>query len=428
MIAVMLIQLMVILIAARLCGWLARQLCQPMVVGEMIGGILLGPTLLQPLAPELWSSIFRPEVQPAFTMLKELGLMLLLFIVGMEFDFSHLKHLGRAAVMISVVGIVLPFVLGLGLAPIVHKQLELTTPLWGLTLFLGTALSITALPVLGRIMMELGITRTRLGTVTISAAAVDDAAAWILLASIVAAVQAKFEIMQTLTMIGLTLGFVLVMMLLIRPILIKLLDAFLIRHDNHLDITGFSVLLVLLFGCGLITQKIGIFAEFGAFVLGATLSGHARLHHSLGNSFRNFVSAFFLPIFFTYSGLHTDIGSLGSAMHWLIAIVLILIAIVGKLVGCGLVARWHGLSWREAACVGAMMNTRALMALIVINVGLEQGILNQTLFTMLIMMALVTTLMTTPLLWVFHPGTELEGPIKQSGFFSKRHLAPRATE
>jgi Kef-type K+ transport system membrane component KefB len=180
---------------------------------------------------------------------------------------------------------------------------------------------------------------------------------------------------------------------------------------------GLSVLLILMLGCGLITLKIGIFAEFGAFMLGACLSGNARLHHALGDSFRNFVGAFFLPIFFTYTGLHTDVGSLGSAEQWIIALLLIAVAIVGKFVGCGLTARWNGFSWREAGCIGAMMNTRALMALIVINVGLEQGILDKTLFTMLVMMALVTTLMTTPLLRLFYRGTELEQPIEKSGFY-----------
>ena len=343
--------------------------------------------------------------------------MLLLFIVGMEFDFSHLRKLGRAAGMISVVGIVLPFAMGASLAPMIHDHLNLVTPTWGLALYLGTALSITALPVLGRIMMELGITKTRLGTVTISAAAVDDATAWILLASIVGAVQSKFDPMKTLMMIALTLAFVAVMLLIVRPILSRLLDAYFARHRNHLDALGLSVLLVLMLGCGLITLQIGIFAEFGAFMLGACLSGHSKLHHALGDSFRNFVGAFFLPVFFTYTGLHTDIGSLGSMEHWGIALALIVMAIVGKFVGCGLTARWNGFSWREAGCIGAMMNTRALMALIVINVGLEQGILDKTLFTMLVLMALVTTLMTTPLLYFLYRGTELEQPIEQSGFY-----------
>lgn len=417
MLPIVLIQLIVIIAAARLCGWIFRRLKQPVVVGEIIGGLLLGPSFFQPLAPDLWAYIFRPEVQPAFTVMKELGLMLLLFIVGMEFDFSHLKKLGRAAGMISVVGIVLPFALGASLAPFIHDRMNLSTPTWGLALYLGTALSITALPVLGRIMMELGITKTRLGTVTISAAAVDDATAWILLASIVGAVQSKFDPMKTLMMIGFTLGFVALMLLIVRPILAKLLDVYFAKHRNHLDPLGLSVLLVLMLGCGLITLKIGIFAEFGAFMLGACLSGNAKLHHALGDSFRNFVGAFFLPIFFTYTGLYTDIGSLGSVEEWLIALLLITVAIVGKFVGCGLTARWNGFNWREAGCIGAMMNTRALMALIVINVGLEQGILDKTLFTLLVMMALVTTLMTTPLLRLFYRRTDLEEPIDQSGFY-----------
>lgn len=420
MFATVLIQLIVIIAAARIMGWLFRQIKQPMVVGEVIGGIILGPSLLQPLAPDLWAAIFRPEVEPAFKVMKELGLILLLFIVGMEFDFRHLKNLGRAAVTISAVGMAFPFVLGMALAPLLHDQLGLKTPIWGLTLYLGTALSITALPVLGRIMMELGITKTKLGTVTISAAAIDDASAWILLASIVGAVQAKFDPMQTLIMIGLTLGFVAVMLLVVRPVLHWMMERYFAVTHSHLDPIGLSVLLVLLLSSSWMTLKIGIFAEFGAFMLGACLSGNVKLHHALGDSFRNFVSAFFLPIFFTYTGLHTEIGSLQTASHWLLAILLIAVAIVGKFLGCGMVARWSGFAWKEAGIIGVMMNTRALMGLIVINVGLEQGILDKTMFTMLVMMAIVTTVMTTPVLYLLYRGTELEEPIQRSGFFGTK--------
>ncbi|MBL8821624.1 MAG: cation:proton antiporter [Planctomycetia bacterium] len=417
MFAVVLIQLVVIIAVARLTGWIFRQFHQPMVVGEIVGGILLGPSLFQPLAPELWATIFRPEVQPAFQIIKELGLVLLLFIVGMEFDFSHLRHLGRAAVMISIVGIALPFIFGLGLAPLLHSQMEMQRPLWGLCLFMGTALSITALPVLGRMMMELGITKTKLGTVTITAAAVDDAAAWILLASIVAAVRSQFDPAQTLLMILQTMGFVAIMLLVIRPLMRKLLDFYFARTENRLELLGLSALLILLMLCGWITLKIGVFAEFGAFMFGASLSGNEKLHHALGDSFRNFVSAFFLPVFFTYTGLNTAIGSLQSVNHWLLAILIMVAAVVGKFVGCTVVAHWNGYNWKEASLIGAMMNTRALMALIVLNVGLEQGILNKTIFTMLVLMAIVTTLMTTPLLKYLYRGTELEEPINQSGLF-----------
>lgn len=421
MFATVLLQLILIIISARLMGWLFRLLKQPMVVGEVIGGILLGPSLLQPLAPELWASIFRPEVEPAFKVMKELGLMLLLFIVGMEFDFRHLMHHTRAALMVSMAGILFPFALGMAMAVLLHDQLQLHSTLLSVALFLGTALSITALPVLGRIMMELGITRTKLGTVTIFAAAVNDAVAWILLATIVGAVQAKFDPLQTFIMIAQTGGFVAVMLLVARPLLQRLMERYFTSTRGHLDTMGLAVLLVLLLLCGWITLKIGIFAEFGAFMFGTCLSGNPKLHHALGDSFRNFVSAFFLPIFFTYTGLHTEIGSLQTAVHWLLAITLILAAIAGKFLGCSLVARWTGYSWKEASIIGAMMNTRALMGLIVINVGLEQGILDRTLFTMLVLMALVTTIMTTPMLYFLYRGTELEEPIQHSGFFSGRN-------
>lgn len=418
--ALILMQLVVILTAARLCGWFARQLRQPVVVGEILGGILLGPSLLQPFFPELSATLFHPATRPAFQAMKELGLMLLLFLVGMEFDFGHLRHLGRAAAMISIVGIIFPFILGLGLAPFLHAQLELTVPLWSLSLFLATALSITALPVLGRIMMELGITKTRLGTVTISAAAVDDAVAWILLAGIIAAIHSQFDPWMMLRMIGLTLAYLGVMLLVVRPLIRRLLDWYLHDTRQHLDPWGVAGLLVLLFLSGLATLKIGIFPEFGAFVLGATLSGHHRLHLALGDSFRNFIIAFFLPIFFTYTGLNTNLGSLNSWHQVGLAVLLIAVAIVGKFVGCAMVARWNGFSWRESSIIGAMMNTRALVALIVINVGYEQGILNPTMFTMLVLMAIITTIMTTPFIGLWYRGTELEPAIEQSRFYSRK--------
>lgn len=418
MVATVLLQLILIIVAARLCGRIARWMRQPVVVGEIIGGLLLGPTLFQPLFPDLFAIIFQPEVKPAFIVMKELGLMFLLFIIGMEFDYSHLMHLGKSAVLISLVGICLPFAFGASLAPLLHARLDMQTPLWGLVLFLGCALSITALPILGRIMMELGITKTRLGAVTISAAAVDDAAAWIILATIVGAVQSKFQVMQTLLMIASTLGFLAIMLFVIRPVLWRWLDRHL-ADKQQLDALGFTVILTLLFLAGWITSKIGIFASFGAFVFGTILSGHDRLHHALGDSFRNFISAFFLPIFFTYTGLQTDVGQLQSLEQVALLALVVLAAIVGKFVGCGMVARWSGFTWKEAGIIGAMMNTRALMALIVINVGLDNGILNPTLFTMLVLMAIITTIMTTPFLHLLYHGTELEEPIQQSGFFCK---------
>lgn len=418
MVAIVLLQLVMIILAARICGRIARWLNQPVVVGEIIGGLLLGPTFFQPVFPQFFALIFQPEVKPAFLVMKELGLMMLLFIVGMEFEFSHLKHLGKAAVLISLVGICLPFAFGASLAPLLHARLGMETPLWGLVLFLGCALSITALPILGRIMMELGITKTRLGTVTISAAAVDDAAAWIILAAIIGAVQSKFDLMQMLLMIVTTLGFIGVMFFIVRPLLWRWLDKHLADKPS-LDALGFTVILALLFAAGWTTSKIGIFASFGAFVLGTILSGHNKLHHAIGDSFRNFVSAFFLPIFFTYTGLQTDVGQLHSLEQVGLLLLVILAAVVGKFVGCSLVARWSGFSWKEASIIGAMMNTRALMALIVINVGYDSGILNSALFTMLVLMAIITTIMTTPMLSFLYRGTELEEPIRQSGFYRR---------
>lgn len=426
---VVLAQLAVIIASARLFAAIFRWFHQPSVVGEVLGGIVLGPSLLKPLAPELWEMIFRPELQLEvdffFSALKEIGLMFLLFVVGMEFDFSQLRKLGKPALLISIVGIVVPFGLGTALAPWIAGHVEVKTGLSSLSLFLGTALAITALPVLGRILMELGITRTKIGTITISAAAANDAAAWIILASIVSAVQSQFDLRATLLMIAWTLGFSVFMIFLVRPLLRRFFKYYFARTQDRLEPNGMAVVLVIMLLCGLATLKIGIFAIFGAFLLGACLSGQHQLHRGLGDSLRNFIAAFFLPIFFTYTGLRTDIGSLATSSQWLIALVLCAAAIVGKLGGCLLTARWCGFSWREAGCIGALMNTRGLMELIVINVGYEMGILDRTLYTILVMMAILTTVMTTPLLIWLQKGTELEPCLKESGFLKHRTLVEK---
>jgi Kef-type K+ transport system membrane component KefB len=296
----------------------------------------------------------------------------------------------------------------------------------GFSLFLGTALSITAIPILGRMMMELGITRARLAAVTISAAAVDDAAGWILLATVAAIARATtagetgiaFDLSRTLVMAGATVGFGLVMVFAVRPVLCAAVRRVLRRGGGEIGVNALAVLLAVLFGCALATNLIGIFAIFGAFLLGAILSGEHSFREAVNRRLRDFVTAFFLPIFFAYTGLRTDVGTLGSWQLWLLAAVVCAVAVAGKLGGCALAARLSGYPWRESACVGVLMNTRALMALIVINLGKDLRVMPDSVFCMLILMALLTTIMTTPLLLRFMRGTELEPYILRSGFVS----------
>jgi Kef-type K+ transport system membrane component KefB len=428
----LLVQLAVIIVVARLFALAFRRLGQPAVVGEIVGGLVLGPSLFGRLFPDAFAAVFHPglpgvppELADALlggtlSVLSQLGLILLLFLIGLEFDFSHLRWHGRSALAISLTGIALPFVLGLALAALLHPVVAADMPMLGFSLFLGTALAITAIPVLGRIMMELGITRTRLGTVTIAAAAVDDAAGWILLASVAAVVRSAFDPGRTILMAAETVGFVLVMVVLVRPPLIVWAQYAQRRGDGHISVNALAVLVVVMILCAVVTSLIGIFAVFGAFLLGAVLSRDHALRRAINRRLRDFVSVFFLPIYFTYTGLRTDIGSLDTWPLWLLCGLVLVGAVVGKLLGCGLAAWLTRSSWREAACVGALMNTRGLMALIVVNLGKDLGVVPDSVYCMLVLMALATTFVTTPLvLWLMR-GTELEPHILQSGFLKRR--------
>jgi Kef-type K+ transport system membrane component KefB len=421
MLFTVLVQLLVIMTAARVFGSLFRALRQPMVVGEIAAGLILGPSCFGHFFPETSAAIFDPSVSDVFGVLSQLGLILLLFVVGLEFDFSHLKLHGRAAVAISLTGILLPFALGATLGLAMHPHLEPTASgepasLAGFLLFMGVAMSITAIPILGRLMMELNITRTRIGAITISAAAVDDAFGWILLATISSVVQAKFHIWVTLTMVAQTIGFFLFVLLVLRPLLKRLVRGALERGEGDMGMNSLAVIYGTLFLCALVTSKIGIFAIFGAFLLGTVLSDEPQFRDVMIRHLRNFLTVIFLPIFFTYTGLRTDLGTLHSPLQWLLFLAVLGCAVAGKLGGCGLAAWWSGFSARESLCIGTMMNTRALMELIVINVGRDLGVLPDSVFCMLVLMALATTIMTTPMLLRFMRGTELEPFINVSGF------------
>lgn len=430
-----LVQLAIVILAARIFAIIFRRLRQPSVVGEIAAGIVLGPSVLGWLFPGIFQAIFHPAVHGLppelgqvllhwiLTTLSQIGLILLLFFIGLEFDFGHLRWHGRSALAVSLGGMITPFVLGLGLAAILHPHLAADIPFLGFSLFFATALSITAIPILGRMMMELNISRTRLGAVTIAAAAVDDAVGWILLAAVAAIVQSQFEISAVLLMIAQTVGFALAMVFVARPVLVRGTILALKTGDGDLSLTGLAVLLVLVFACAMITNLIGIFAVFGAFILGAILSDQHDFRLAVNRCLRDFVSAFFLPIFFAYTGLRTNIGSLDSLPVWLMCGAVTVAAILGKLGGCALAARATGSSWREAGCIGTLMNTRALMALIVINLGKDLGVIPDSVFCMLILMALATTIMTTPILLRWMRGTELEPHILRSSFFDAKTTA-----
>jgi Kef-type K+ transport system membrane component KefB len=430
-----LIQLGIILIAARVMALIAKKLGQPSAVGEIIAGLLLGPSFLERVWPVGYAWLFhphihdaRPEFQPlfevtlhwVFTILSQIGLILLLFLIGLEFDFSHLKSKGRAAAAISLSGIILPFFLGWSLAyaiyPYVTVGLEQPLPFVGFSLFMGTAMSITALPILGRIMMELNITQTRLGAITISAAAVDDVMGWIILAAVAAVVRGQFTVNSVFIMILATAGFGVFMLFLAGPTLRRWAASCIANPTKQISPLSFAILLTLIFATSIVTNYIGIFAIFGAFLIGATLSPERKFAAAVGTKLHDFVMVFFLPIFFTYTGLRTRIDTVDTPLLWGICGLVLGAAVLGKFGGCGLAAKLSGFNTRESICIGTMMNTRALMELVVINIGKDLGVIPDSVFCMLVLMALITTIMTCPLLLYFQRGTEIEPFVAQSEF------------
>ena len=431
-------QLVVIIAVARLAGIAARRLGQPAVVGETVAGLLLGPSLFGAVFGDTFRAVFYPvlpgvdphlsrvTIQMVFEVLKELGLIFLLFLIGLEFEFGHLKGNGRATLAVSLVGVVVPFALGVGVTALVHPTIASAAggpaiPLWHTALFVGVTMSVTAIPVLGRMMLEMGITRTRLGAIVLTAAAIEDAVVWILLATVAAVVSAardgaaEYDPWQAVAMLGLTVGFTAFVFLVVRPVLVWYFRRSLAANGG-LSLTALAVLFVAMFACAIATGRIGIFAIFGPFLLGVALSDQEELRIAVAARLRDVVAGFFLPIFFTYTGLRTDVGGLGGGAMWLVAAAVLAAAVLGKVVGCGITARLCGFSARESAAVGAMMNTRGLVGLIVVTVGDDLGVIPKSLSCILVLTAVLTTVMTTPLLLLLRKGTELEAPMRASGF------------
>lgn len=391
-------QWIVILAAARAGAYLLGKLGQPSVVGEMVAGLVLGPSALGALWPQWSAWVFPPENQPLFHALGELGLLLLLFVVGVEFHFEYLHRLAPSAVRVSLAGIAVPFAFGLALGWWLHPRFAPEVPRGAFCLFLAVALSITAMPVLSRIMLHFRLAETPLGVLTITAAAVDDALGWILLASVSSLVQGQFRLLDVAQRALGSLAFVALVVLLVRPLLSGYLDRALARHQGALSSGDLGLLAVCILSAGWVTEWIGIFSVFGPFVLGASLSHLTELRRATRQQVGQLVFAVLLPVFFVSTGLRTEVGTLASGSDWFCCAAVFLLAVAGKTLGCGLAAKLGGqFTWREVGCVAALMNTRGLMELVVINLGRELGVIPPPVFTMLVLMALGTTLMTSPL-------------------------------
>jgi Kef-type K+ transport system membrane component KefB len=400
--ALLLAQIAAILVVSRAVGLVTRWLGQPLVIAEMVAGIALGPSLLGLVWPSGYGALFPASSMPVLKMLSQFGLVLFMFVVGLELDPALLRGRRRASVLISNVGILLPFLLGVGSAWLIHdSHAPAGISFLPFGLFLGTAMSVTAFPVLARILSERGLTQSRVGAIAIACAAVDDVTAWCLLAFVVAIARAN-ALSEALWTAGLTVAFSLFMVLAARPLLRRLGTA--VAERGGLTPTRLVVVFVLLLLSSGITEVIGIHALFGAFLFGAVMPKEGGLAEQLAGKLESTSVLLLMPLFFAYSGLRTHVGLLGGGGEWLVALGLIGVATLGKFGGGTIAARVTGLNWREASAIGVLMNTRGLMELIVLNVGMDLGVITPTIFTMLVLMALLTTFATTPVLsWIYSP-------------------------
>ena len=403
-----LLELTIIVIAGRAGGALARRIGQSAAVGEIIVGILLGPSLFGLLAPHAFDFVFHSAPPEPLTVLSNLGLVLLMFQIGMEFDFSHLTETAnRAAVLrISIACLTLPFAGGFGLGMLIAHGAPPAARI-NTALFVATALSITALPMLGRIMMELNLTRTRVGVIAISAAAVNDVVGWLLLALVTTLSVSEFVPSRFVMRVAMVAVFGLVSVLLVRPLLKKAIRSSPPRNGK-ISANLLGGILAVIFIAAMTTYQIGIFAIFGGFMMGVILYDETDLVAAWRDRLGDFVTVFFLPIFFTYTGLRTSIGGLDTSADWVWCAAIVAVATVTKLGGAYVMARRCGWDHPQSAMIGFMMNTRALMELIVLNVGLDLGVISPKLFTMLVIMAIVSTIITTPALRYFMPRAGLE--------------------
>lgn len=375
----------------------------------MIAGILLGPSLLGLIAPAASSFLFPVASLPYLTALSQVGVVIFMFLVGLEVEPELLRGQGRVAVLTSQAGIVVPFalgaLLGLGLYSRLAPEGLARTPF---VLFLGTAMSITAFPVLARILDERRLSNTGLGTMALASAAVNDVAGWCILTVVVLLARAQ-EVGVSIGVTLLTLlAFAAVLLLLGRPLLHRMAEVFVRRGALTNNLMALVLFLVL--GSAAASELAGVHALFGAFVLGLLVPRRADFAQALVRKMQDLVVVLLLPIFFALTGLRTSVSHLESAEDWGYCALVLLVAIAGKLGGVSLAGRICGLSWREAGALGALMNARGLVELVILNIGLDLGVISPPLFTMLVLMALVTTVITTPLLEWIHPSPRTELP------------------
>ncbi len=394
--ALLLSQIVTIILVARLFGWICIKIKQPSVIGEMIAGIVLGPSLVGMYFPEFSAFLFPKESLGNLQFLSQIGLILFMYIVGMELDLSVLRKKAHDAVVISHASIIIPFALGVGLSYFVYREfapdgIQFTS----FALFIAIAMSITAFPVLARIVQERNLQKTKLGTVVITCAAADDITAWCILAAVIAIVKAG-SFASSIYVILMAIAYVFLMIKIVRPFLKRIGD--LQAGKNTINKPMVAIFFLTLILSAYTTEVIGIHALFGAFMAGAIMPENAKFRTMFIDKVEDVALVLLLPLFFVFTGLRTQIGLLNDGHLWITAGFIILTAVVGKFAGSALTAKFLGINWKESLTIGALMNTRGLMELIVLNIGYDLGVLSPEIFAMMVIMALFTTFMTGPAL------------------------------
>ncbi|MDE5678668.1 cation:proton antiporter [Phocaeicola sp.] len=394
--AVLLVQIIVVLVTVRAFSFVFRWMGQPGVIGEIVAGIALGPSVLGALYPDMFGFLFRPDSLTNLELVSQLGLVLFMFVIGMEVDFGVLKNKIHETLIISHAGILVPFFLGILASFYVYGEYAShQTAFLPFALFIGISMSITAFPVLARIVQERNMTRRPVGILTIASAANDDVTAWCLLAVVIAIAKAG-TLGGALYTVLLTIVYIVVMFAGVRPFLKKLGAFYSNKEVINKAFVGFVFLLLAV--SAVLTEVLGIHALFGAFMAGVVMPSNPGFRKVMVEKVEDIALVFFLPLFFAFTGLRTQVGLVNTPGLWGVCLLLVLVAVIGKFGGCAVASRLVGESWKDSFIIGTLMNTRGLMELVALNIGYELGVLPPPIFVILVLMALVTTFMTTPLL------------------------------
>lgn len=394
--AVLLAQIATIIFVARVFGWVCTKIGQPVVIGEMIAGIMLGPSFVGMHFPEFSAALFPKASLGNLQFVSQIGLILFMYIVGMEISLKTLKDKAYDAVIISHASIFIPFTLGVGLSYFLYAEFApANVPFSVFALFSGVAMSITAFPVLARIVQERGLNKTKLGTISLTCAAADDVSAWCILAALIAFVKAGTFINGLFTIV-MAIAYVFFMIRVVRPFLQRISE----KHNTVETVTRpvIAIFFLTLILSAYVAEIIGIHALFGAFMAGAIMPDNENFRKIFIDKVQDVALVLLLPLFFVFTGLRTQIGLLNDPYLWQITALIIFVAVLGKFAGSALAAKCVGQSWKDSLSIGALMNTRGLMELVVLNIGYDLGVISAEIFAMMVIMAIVTTCMTGPAL------------------------------